>query len=369
MTATVAVVGGGYGGIAVAKALDEIADVRLIEPRETFVHNVAALRAVTDPDWIGRLFLPYSRLLARGRVIRDRAVRVDAGSVTLGSGERIGAHYIVLATGSRYPFPAKLDLDEALAASAKLHATHQALASAGRVLLLGAGPVGLELAGEIKAAWPGKSVTIVNPAHDILSGAYPDEFRAELHGQLAALGVTLILGASLAAESLPGPAVAQTFTATTQNGTAIAADIWFRCYGVEPVTDYLAADLQAARQADGHLRVTDQLSLPGQPAVFAIGDITAIPEAKKAQAAAAHAQVVATNISSLIRGERDQVSYQPHPPGISIPLGQAGGASYAPHVGIVGPETTARLKGADLMIPAYAQLLGLPEPAGQEATR
>ena len=66
MTATVAVVGGGYGGIAVAKALDEIADVRLIEPRETFVHNVAALRAVTDPDWIGRLFLPYS-LAARPR--------------------------------------------------------------------------------------------------------------------------------------------------------------------------------------------------------------------------------------------------------------------------------------------------------------
>ncbi len=370
MTATVAVVGGGYGGIAVAKALDEIADVCLIEPRETFVHNVAALRAVTDPDWIGRLFLPYSRLLARGRVIRDRAVRVDAGSVTLGSGEQIEADYIILATGSRYPFPAKLDLDETLAASAKLRAAHQALASAGHVLLLGAGPVGLELAGEIKAAWPEKSVTIVDPARDILSGAYPDEFRAELHGQLSRTrrdpDPRHITGRRT---PCPGPAVAQTFTATTQNGTAIAADIWFRCYGVEPVTDYLAADLQAARQADGHLRVTDQLWLPGQPAVFAIGDITAIPEAKKAQAAAAHAQVVAANISSLIRGERDQASYQPHPPGISIPLGPAGGASYAPHVGIVGPETTARLKGADLMIPAYAQLLGLPEPAGQEATR
>jgi NADH dehydrogenase FAD-containing subunit len=369
MTATVAVVGGGYGGIAVAKALDEIADVCLIEPRETFVHNVAALRAVTDPDWIGRLFLPYSRLLARGRVIRDRAARVDAGSVTLGSGGQIEVDYIILATGSRYPFPAKLDLDEALAASAKLHTTHQALARAGHVLLLGAGPVGLELAGEIKAAWPEKSVTIVDPAHDILAGAYPDEFRAELHSQLAALGVTLILGTSLATELPSGPGVAQTFTATTQNGTAIAADIWFRCYGVEPVTDYLAADLQAARQADGHLRVTDELWLPGHPAVFAIGDITAIPEAKKAQAAAAHAQVVATNISSLIRGKRDQVSYQPHPPSISIPLGPAGGASYAPHAGVVNAETTARLKGADLMIPAYAQLLGLPEPAGQEATR
>jgi len=40
-----------------------------------------------------------------------------------------------------------------------------------------------------------------------------------------------------------------------------------------------------------------------------------------------------------------------------------------PRETFVGPETTARLKGADLMIPAYAQLLGLPEPAGQEAAR
>ncbi len=369
MTATVAVVGGGYGGIAAAKALDEIADVCLIEPRETFVHNVAALRAVTDPGWIGRLFLPYSRLLARGRVIRDRAVRVDAGSVTLGSGGQIEADYIILATGSRYPFPAKPDLDETHAASAKLRAAHQALAGAGHVLLLGAGPVGLELAGEIKAAWPDKPVTIVNPARDILSGAYPDEFRAELHSQLTALGVTLILGTSLATGLPSRPAVAQTFTATTQNGTAIAADIWFQCYGAEPVTGYLADGLQDARQADGRLRVTDQLWLPGHPAVFAIGDITAIPEAKRAQAALAHAQVAATNIAGLISGRPDLASYSPQPPGISVPLGPAGGASYAPHAGIVNAETTAQIKGADLMIPTFRQLLGLQEPAGQEAAR
>jgi apoptosis-inducing factor 2 len=369
MATTVAVVGGGYGGIAVAKALDEVADVRLIEPRETFVHNVAALRAVTDPDWIGRLFLPYSRLLTRGRVVRDRAVRVDADSVTLGSGAQIEADYIILATGSRYPFPAKPDLDEAPAATAKLHTAHRALTSARHALLLGAGPVGLELAGEIKAAWPEKSVTIVDPARDILSGVYPGEFRAELRSQLAALDVTLILGTSLSTESLPRPATAQAFTATTQDGTAIGADIWFRCYGAEPVTDYLAADLQAARQDDGHLQVTGQLQMEGHPTVFAIGDITAIPEAKRAQAAVAHAQVAAANITSLISGRPDLACYSPQPPGISVPLGPAGGASYAPHVGIVGPERTAQIKGADLMIPAFKQLLGLQEAADQEAAR
>jgi NADH dehydrogenase FAD-containing subunit len=38
----VVVVGGGYGGITAAKALDNLADVTLIDPKEAFVHNLAA---------------------------------------------------------------------------------------------------------------------------------------------------------------------------------------------------------------------------------------------------------------------------------------------------------------------------------------
>ncbi|WP_151477889.1 FAD-dependent oxidoreductase [Streptomyces albicerus] len=103
VAATVAVVGGGYGGIAAATALDDVADVVLIEPRDAFVHNVAALRGLVDPGWTDRLFFPYDRLLKRGRVLRDRATRVDAAGITLGSGQRITADYIILATGSSYP--------------------------------------------------------------------------------------------------------------------------------------------------------------------------------------------------------------------------------------------------------------------------
>jgi NADPH-dependent 2,4-dienoyl-CoA reductase/sulfur reductase-like enzyme len=40
--ASVVVIGGGYGGINVAKSLDEVADVVLVEPKDAFVHNVAA---------------------------------------------------------------------------------------------------------------------------------------------------------------------------------------------------------------------------------------------------------------------------------------------------------------------------------------
>jgi choline dehydrogenase-like flavoprotein len=57
---TVVVVGGGYGGITVAKALDETSDVVLVEPRDAFMHNIAALRALVDPTWLPRIFLPYA---------------------------------------------------------------------------------------------------------------------------------------------------------------------------------------------------------------------------------------------------------------------------------------------------------------------
>src|SRR5262245_8620815 len=42
---TVVVVGGGYAGVHVAHSLDDVADVVLVEPKDAFVHNVAALRA------------------------------------------------------------------------------------------------------------------------------------------------------------------------------------------------------------------------------------------------------------------------------------------------------------------------------------
>src|ERR1051325_3555595 len=94
----VVVIGGGYGGSAVAKALDETAEVVLVEPKDAFHHVAAALRAVVRPDWVPLIFYPYDNLLTHGRVVRDRAVRVEPGVVTVGSGDRIEADYIVLAT-------------------------------------------------------------------------------------------------------------------------------------------------------------------------------------------------------------------------------------------------------------------------------
>jgi NADH dehydrogenase FAD-containing subunit len=354
----VAVVGGGYGGITVARALDDVADVVLIEPRDRFVHNVAALRAVADPAWADRMFLPYDRLLTRGRMRRDRAVRVSAEAVELGSGAVVAADYIVLATGSAFPYPAKIDVEDSAAARSKLHATQAALTRASRVLLLGAGPVGLEFAGEIKSRWPEKSVTIIDPRPDLVSGRFPAEFRSALHTQLDQLGVELLLGTSLRERPLPGPGQAGPFTVTTSSDADLTADIWFACHGVTANSEYLAGELRTALRPDGAVTVTPELRVLGQDTVFAIGDITAVPELKMARLAQKHADVVAANIRTLIQGGDDLVAYRPEPDAIVLPLGPKGGVSYAPEVGVLDAAATSDIKG-DLYLDVYLDLLGL----------
>ena len=95
--------------------------------------------------------------------------------------------------------------------------------------------MGVELAGEIRAAWPDKDVTIVDMADDILGNRFSNELRDELRRQLEEVDVDLVLGSALR-EGVPptAPGELATFTVTTLSGRAITADIWFRCFGVTP---------------------------------------------------------------------------------------------------------------------------------------
>ncbi|GAB2625647.1 hypothetical protein Aab01nite_15940 [Paractinoplanes abujensis] len=325
MTANVIVVGGGYGGSTVAKALDDVARVTLVEPRATFVHNVAALRAVVDPAWAAKIFIPYGGMLRNGVVRRDRAVRVTEGTVVLASGESLNADYVVLATGSSYPFPAKI----AEEGPAHFRELHGALAAAGTVLLIGAGPVGLEFAGEIKAAWPEKRVIVVDRGTELMPGDYPDEFRRQLREQIDEMGIDLRLG-------------------TAADG--IEADLTLVCHGASVDRGYLAG-------SGDRIEVTPQLRVRGSETLFAIGDVTALPEQKMARLAQMHAEVVAANIRSLITGGRAERTYVPQPDAIVLPLGPKGGVTYAPEVGVLGAAESAAIKDG-FYLDQYRELLG-----------
>jgi apoptosis-inducing factor 2 len=358
---TVAVVGGGYGGAAVAKPLDEFTRVTLVEPRDAFVHNVAALRALVEPEWLPRIFLPYDRLLANGRVLRDRAVAVDAGRITLASGSELTPDLIVLATGSTYPYPAKSGTDETATAISRYRSSHEELARAGRVLIVGAGPTGLELAGEISDRWPEKRITILESEPEILAGPYRQDLREEVRRQLVERGVEFVLGESLTAEPESPPVTVGPFAVSTSAGRTIEADVWFRCHGLTPVSDYLRGDLARTRLPDGSIEVTPQLQVKGQSTVFALGDVAAA-DLKTAGRAGREAEVVVANIRALVEGAELQ-TYEPSPPAIVIPLGPSGGASELPGQDeVAGAETTAAIKGEHMFVENYRERFGLGEP-------
>jgi len=361
MSRTVAVIGGGYGGSAVAKALDEKADVVLIDPRDAFVHAAGSLRALVQPAWAGNIFFAFDTLLARGTVVRDRAVAVDPTGVTLASGRRIDADYTVLATGSSYAYPAKPNADTSVDALDELRRTHEELAGAGRVLIAGAGPVGLELAGEIKEVWPHKQVTVVDPTEQLLP-AFQPEMRRDLHRQLDELGIELRLGTGLTTSPPTEPGRAGAFTVTTTGGDEIAADIWFRAHGVNVNSDYLADGRLATRTPQGQVPVTDTLNVDGHDRVYAIGDITDLAEAKMAGYAMQHADIVARNISAQLRGEKPTAVYRPSPiPSILVPLGPRRGVGQVPTPdgpSVLPATAVAEYKGADLFTGHFAELFG-----------
>jgi NADH dehydrogenase FAD-containing subunit len=353
------ILGGGYGGINVAKALDDTAYVTLVDPTEAFVHNVAAWRSLVEPEWLDRIFLPYEHLLAQGRFVRDRAAHVEGRRVTLASGHVLEPDYLVLATGSSYPFPAKTEEPDVPSARTRFRKAHEALVAADRALIVGAGPAGLELSGEIKAFHPDKQVTLADISDDILAGPYDQALRDELRRQLDALGIELRLGSALSELPSAPPATLAPIRLATADGGELIADIWFRAFGVRPHSEYLeGGSLADGRDERGYLHVDEHLRVAGETQVFALGDVSDA-DRDMAGIATAQAEVVAANIRVLITGAGELASWQQFPPVIAIPLGPEGGAGFLGD-GVADRATIADVKGRDMLVERYAALFDAP---------
>ncbi|WP_226356806.1 NAD(P)/FAD-dependent oxidoreductase [Pseudonocardia sp. ICBG601] len=374
MSSTVVIVGGGYAGTMVAKALDDRADVILVDPRDAFVNVSGSLRATARLDWADQPFFDYGPLLTRGRVIRDSVVAVQPGGVTLADGCRVDADHIVLATGSSHSYPARprTTATSAAAAADDLRATNEQLSRADRVLVLGAGPVGLELAGEIRDAWPGKRITILDPSPEILPACLP-EVRDELRRQLEELDIDLRLATSLADLPHAAAATASTFTVTTTDGEEITADIWFRTFGSRPHTAYLADGALVRLTERQTVPVDEHLNVIGHPTVYALGDIADLADPKMATQAMTQAPTVIENIAARLRGEQPVAVHEPATTHrILVPLGTRYGVGQltSPDGGAIAApvDVVVARKGTDLFTARFAERFGRTATAGIDST-
>ena len=125
------------------------------------------------------------------------------------------------------------------------------------------------------------------------------------------------------------------------------------------MSDYLSDDLATARRSDGFVTVGPALQVAGHENVFAIGDVSTA-DAKMAGMAGMQAQLVAENIIKMVNGNNTLSPYEPFGPAIVVPIGPDGGSGQLPgQEELASRDMVATVKGRDLMVDRYEEILGL----------
>jgi len=358
----VVIVGGGYAGTTLARAMDSVFDVVLIEPRESFVHNVAAIRALVEPGLLDRIILPYGRLLKGGKVVQERVSAVAEGGVTLVSGQEISGDYVVLATGSTYAQPFKPVTDAIADFRAASAASHAAIKAARSIAIVGAGAVGVELAGEIASALMGKEITLVSSTLSLFPDFAPG-LGKRLVANLQAMGVKLKMG--VMAQGLTTTDRPQQGPLCFDTGEAIAADRIIPAMGARPEASVLAGIPTARFDRLGRVEVDGWMRPAGLKRVFALGDMAANGDLMTIVASSRQAPWLSKALTAVAAGKdvEDLPTYTPWAsPPILVPLGPKRGASVLPlgrNGTVVGRLLTRAIKGKSLFIPRYHKEFGL----------
>jgi NADH dehydrogenase FAD-containing subunit len=337
----IVIAGGGLAGHRIAYALQREADVTLIDPKDFFEIPMAVPRMLVEPDRALDAIIPYRDFLPQVKLIRGALEAVQPGFVTLAKGE-LPYDYLVIATGAAYAG----DLIKAPAgttAERRMHLREWAgrVREAGRILIVGGGPVGVEIAGEILEDLPGKKLTLIHSGPQLLPSLTPRPQRYAL-AHLQKRGAEVRLGERAGDQTLRD------------------ADLVLWCAGS-------ATGGKDQIQVDQHLRVA------GTSNTFAVGDITSLPEPKMGIWAGRHASVVIENLRRLLRaGPGNHVSLKSYKPATGsqtmlVTLGRRHGTGHLPLGDFTNSWFARQVKSRDMFIGRYRKALGLPYPAPSKA--
>ncbi|KAJ2778919.1 hypothetical protein H4R18_004311 [Coemansia javaensis] len=321
----VVVVGGSTAGLAVSRAVAALAKngvpglrVTLIDKNEYFYHMIGAPRGTVDAEYAHKQFLRLGGVLVefeadparpRHRFMQASLARVGEREIELSGGQTVAFDYLVLATGARNSFPANVAESSVEAARARMTRLGADIGRARSILVVGGGAVGVEMAGEIAAAHPAKTVTLVHSGSRLLPANFKEKLSAGAVEKLRRLGVKVVLN-----ERIEIPAGTR-FDATLRplklrgaSGRSYQSDLQIMATGTKLHTEYLAP-LEAQlgvrlRERSGAIRIrpTFQIDSPRLPNIFAVGDVAALPAgAKYAFIVAEQAKVAAANVTALVR--------------------------------------------------------------------
>ncbi|XP_072246570.1 ferroptosis suppressor protein 1 [Leuresthes tenuis] len=303
----VVVVGGGFGGIAAAQQLkSEGLDFTLIDVRDAFHHNVAALRASVQPGFAQRTFIPYAETFGhsflQGRVDR---VDTDGQRVVLQGGREVQYSHLILCTGTDGPFPGKFNTEASYQTAVQTYEDFvQQVQAADSVLVVGGGSTGVEMAAEIKTEYPDKKVVLIHSRIGLADPELRSSVRRQAKEVLLEKGVELLLGHKVLNLSDLQLNVTQKNTVlTTDKGETLTTDLIVCCTGLRINSAAYSSGFSGSMADNGALKVNDHLQVDGFSNVFAVGDCADVREPKMAYHAGLHAAVAVTNIMNSLSGK------------------------------------------------------------------
>ncbi len=300
-TPHVVIIGGGFGGLFAAKALKR-APVRitLVDRENHHLFQPLLYQVATAGLSPGDIASPIRWVLRHQRNVRvllAEAKRIDAEArcVHLDGGDRIQYDYLIVAAGSSNSYFGR---DEWAELAPSLKTLNDALTIRSRMLLafekaereqdpeerqrlltfvvVGGGPTGVEMAGAIAEiarqtladefraiSTRGSRILLIEAGPSILA-SFPENLQADARESLTRKGVevresTLVTGIE--------PGLVRLGDETIPAGVVI----WAAGVKASPLGQSLGVPLDRA----GRVLVEPDLSIPGHPEVFVIGDLAA----------------------------------------------------------------------------------------------
>src|ERR687892_520853 len=313
----VVVVGGGFGGLqAVSKLRRAPVEVTLVDRRNFPLFQPLTYQVATGALSPGEIAYPLRAVFKRARNVRVMLAEVadfdlDARELHLGpvggvpAPERLGYDTLIVAGGSHYSYFGHEEwrlhaaevksLESALAVRSRLLAAFEAPEGEPEAeardawltfVVVGAGPTGVEMAGQIaelardtlrrdfRTIDPrGARIVLVEAADRVLT-SFPPSLSAKAERSLQRLGVTVLTGRTVIVIDAAGV----TFEGGDGGAERIAARaiVWAAGVTASGLAGRLAELTGAERDGAGRVTVETDLTLPGHPEVFAIGDMVRV---------------------------------------------------------------------------------------------
>ncbi|MFI7024410.1 NAD(P)/FAD-dependent oxidoreductase [Micromonospora sp. NPDC049900] len=338
----VVIIGSGFGGLFVAKALRRApVDVTMVARTTHHLFQPLLYQVATGILSPGEVAPATREILRRQRnaeVLLGEVTDIDLETRTVTANAplttfRVEYDSLIVAAGATQSYfghdefaehaPGMKSIDDALELRgrifgafelAELETDPAAIARWMTFVVVGAGPTGVEMAGQIaelahrtlpgefRRIDPRKARIVLLDAGDSVLGTFGDRLSGKALRQLHRLGVDVELGATVVGVDDDGIEVAD--RDGQRRRIECKTKIWAAGVSGSPLGAHLAARAGAETDRAGRVRVEPDCTLPGHPEVFVVGDLMALDRLPGvAQVAIQGGRHAARQILRRLRGE------------------------------------------------------------------